>query len=80
MAASIELVIMEFVILAIACLFLLRHYAASMVSFDVLATVYTSWVLGFSVVLLLPYDLSIAIVENTQSPLLASVWAFAYWR
>ena len=80
MSAAIDLVVTEFVFLAIGCYFLLRYYAASMVSYDVFAAVYISWVLGFASVLFLPYDLSLAIVENEQSIALERVWKFVYWR
>ena len=80
MLAAIELVITEFVLLAVACFFLLRYYAASMVSVDVFVAVYISWVLGFASVLFLPYDLSVAIVDNERSPSLERVWQFVYWR
>lgn len=80
MLAAIELVVTEFVLLAVACFFLLRYYAASMVSLDVFVAVYVSWVLGFASVLFLPYDLSVAIVDNERSPSLERVWQFVYWR
>jgi hypothetical protein len=80
MSAAIELVATEFVILALACFFILRYYGATMVTYDVFLTVYVSWVLGFAGVLFLPYDLSVAIVENEQNNLLARVWSFVYWR
>lgn len=80
MAAAIDLVVSEFVFLSVACFFLLRYYAASMISFDVLCTVYLSWVLGLAGVLFLPYDLSLAIVDNEHSAALERVWKFVYWR
>ena len=80
MLAAIELVVTEFVLLAVACFFLLRYYAASMVTMDVVIAVYISWVLGFASVLFLPYDLSVAIVDNERSPSLERVWQFVYWR
>jgi len=80
MSAAIELVATEFVLLAIGCFFLLRYYAASMVSTDVFVAVYLSWVLGFASVLFLPYDLSVTLVENEKSIILERVWKFVYWR
>lgn len=80
MSAAIDLVASEFVVLAIACFFVLRYYAASMVTFDVFVSVYISWVLGSAGVLFLPYDLSLAIVSNEHSAFLERVWRFAYWR
>lgn len=75
-----DLVIVEFLLMAVACFFLLRYYAASMVTMDVMLTVYVSWILGFMGVLLLPYDLSIAIVYDERSAALVEVWTFVYWR
>jgi hypothetical protein len=80
MSAAIDLVVSEFVVLAIACFLLLRYYAATMVTYDVFIAVYVSWVLGFAGVMFLPYDLSLAIVDNEQSITLERVWKFAYWR
>ena len=51
---------------------------------DVIISVYLSWVLGFAGILLLPYDISVAIVESpsgkdyNNSDLL-DVWRFVYW-
>jgi len=64
MAGAIDLVISELVVLSLACLILIRYYKGHMVTADVTATVYASWVLGFVGVLLLPYDLSVALVDR----------------
>ena len=80
MTAAVDFVASEFVVLAITCFFLLRYYAANMVTLDVFLAVYTSWVLGLASVLFLPYDLSVAIVEDERSQLLEKVWTFVYWR
>ncbi|RYH13069.1 hypothetical protein EON65_36545 [archaeon] len=79
MAIAIDLITSEFVLLAIICGFLIRHYQSSLVTWDVTLTVYLSWVLGFAAVLLLPYDLSLAIVYNLQSTVLVSIWSYVYW-
>ena len=78
--ATIDLVVSEFIVLAIVCFFLIRYYKSHMVTWDVSLSVYLSWVLGFVGILLLPYDASIAIVEDRQSDILEVVWKFVYWR
>jgi hypothetical protein len=80
MAAHLELVVAEFIILAIVCFFLIRYYKGKMVTFDVAAVVYLSWVLGFAGILLLPYDISVAVVDGNKSLTLDHVWNFIYWR
>lgn len=78
--ATLELVVSEFIILALVCFFLIRHYKGNMVTVDVAVAVYLSWVLGFAGILLLPYDLSVAIVDEQQGDMLEKVWNFIYWR
>jgi hypothetical protein len=80
MTAAIDLVVSEFVVLSVGCFFVLRYYAATMISYDVLITVYLSWVLGLAGVMFLPYDLSLVLVDNYHSPALERVWRFVYWR
>lgn len=77
---TLELIISEFVVLAIACFFLVRYYKEKSVTIDVAIAVYLSWVLGFAGILLLPYDISVAIVDDHQSTMLIKVWDFVYWR
>ena len=76
---TLILVVTEFVVLSVACGLLMRYYKSPMVSFDVTITVYSAWVLGFSGVLLLPYDISLAIVDNRRSNILDIVWQVLYW-
>ena len=64
MLNAIELVILEMVLLALGCLLLIRYYKGHMVTADVTLTVYISWVMGFIGVLLLPYDLSVALIDE----------------
>jgi hypothetical protein len=64
MLGAIEIVILEMVLLALSCLLLFRYYKGNMVTADVSLTVYVSWVMGFIGVLLLPYDLSIALINE----------------
>lgn len=77
---AVDLVVTEFIALAIICVILLQYYAGPMVRLDVLVSVYLSWVVGLSGLLLLPYDISVAINDNMQSQVLDSVWKFVYWR
>ena len=64
MLNAIELVILEMILLALGCLWLIRYYKGHMVTADVTLTVYISWVMGFIGVLLLPYDLSVALIDE----------------
>lgn len=77
--ATLELIISEFIILALACFLLIRHYKGNGVTFDVAFSVYLSWVLGFAGILLLPYDISIAVVDDRKNEMLIIVWNFVYW-
>lgn len=88
---TINLVVSEFIILSIVCFVLVNYYQSIYVTKDVSLSVYFSWVLGFTGILLLPYDLSVAIVDNNRphsdssryiehSKVLNDVWAFIYWR
>jgi hypothetical protein len=78
--AAVEVVVTEFVILALACFFLIRYYKGNMVTSDVAIAVYLSWVLGFAGILLLPYDISVAILDDKRITSLEAVWNFVYWR
>ena len=78
--ATLELVVSEFVVLAVVCFFLIRYYKGNMVTPDVAIAVYLSWVLGFAGILLLPYDISVALVDDKQMDTLNKVWNFIYWR
>ena len=64
MAGALDLVIAELVVLSVVCFFLIRYYKGTMVTFDVALTVYISWVMGFIGILLLPYDLSVALIDR----------------
>lgn len=80
MIAAINLIATEFVILSLVCGALIHHYKSPLVTPDVTASVYISWVLGFAAVLLLPYDLSLALVSGNQNESLVHLWAWVYWR
>ena len=64
MFGALELVVTEMTVLAIGCLLLIRYYKGNMVTIDVTVSVYISWALGFVGVLLLPYDLSVALINR----------------
>lgn len=70
----------EFVFVAFICGFLISYYKSPLVTPDVSATVYISWVLGYAAVMILPYDLSLAVTEEMQSTVLKQLWIFVYWR
>ncbi len=80
MIAAIDLIATEFVILSVVCGALIQHYKSPLVTPDVTTSVYISWVLGFAAVLLLPYDLSLALVSGNQNESLVHLWAWVYWR
>lgn len=69
----------QFTILSIVCFFLIRYYKSKFVTFDVSLSVYLCWVFGFAGILLLPYDMSIAIVDDVQSIKLSNIWKSLYW-
>jgi hypothetical protein len=79
MSAALEIVMSEIVVVAVICFFLIRYYKGHMVTPDVTISVYISWVFGLAGTLLLPYDLSLAVVENYQSATLITVWKTVYW-
>jgi hypothetical protein len=77
---ALSLVLSEFVVLAIVCILLMRYYSGPMVEFDVKLTVYLSWVLGLSGILLLPYDIASTDLDASQNSILDTVWTSIYWR
>ena len=77
---ALDLVITEFVFMALVCVVLMRYYSGPMVTFDVIFTVYLSWVLGLVGILLLPYDISQILVDSNYGATLGDVWRFVYWR
>lgn len=79
---ALYLVVSEFVILSLACFFLLRYYKNPLVTFDVSISVYLSWVLGFTGILLIPFDISTALSTNVSTSsysILESSWKCIYW-
>ena len=65
--------------MALLAAYLVRYYRSPMVGLDVATTVYIAWVLGFSGILFLPYDLSFALVTGQESVRLSKIWTFIYW-
>ncbi len=78
--STLGFVIAGFIFLAIICIFFVRYYSGAFVTKDVLVSVYLSWVLGLAGILLLPYDISVTLVEQIHSKILDDVWKFVYWR
>ena len=78
-SASIDIIVGEFIAVALVSAYLLWYFQSPLVSFDISATVYLAWVLGISGILLLPYDLSLALIDDFESKRLWAVWAFIYW-
>lgn len=73
----------QFVFLALLCLALVRYLAAKEISRDVQVTCYVSWLLGFSGVILLPYDISTVLGstndDHTRVSSLVDGWSLIYW-
>ena len=78
-SASLTIIVTELVVVALLSAYIMHYFKSPMVSFDVAFTVYIAWVLGFSGVLFLPYDLSFALVHDVQSYRLSVVWKSIYW-
>lgn len=80
MSTALEIVLIEFVLVSAVCFGVLRYFKGHLVTADVAISVYISWVLGLAGILLLPYDLAVAVVQEEQSLTLENVWSFVYWR
>ena len=78
-SASIDIIVGEFFVVSAVSAYLLWYYQSPLVSFDITVTVYIAWVLGFSGILLLPYDLSLALMDDFESQRLWTIWTFIYW-
>jgi hypothetical protein len=76
---SVALLVAEYVGSFFLALYLLFFFKAPHVKFDVCVTVLLTWMFGIMGVLLLPYDLSIAIVEARTSESLGVLWETIYW-
>ncbi len=84
-SATVTITVIEFLGVSIASFLLLKHYQSPSVSWDVTISVYFSWVLSFATVLLLPYDLSLALTEEQayldhSSTSMSHMWKVVYWR
>lgn len=75
----VALVATAFAVLSISCIFLVRYYKSPSVTLDVTIAVYLSWVLGFSGIILLPFDMAEALLDHEKSPALNEIWHFIYW-
>jgi len=81
--SAIVLLGIQFVSTALLCVFLVRYLAAKEISWDVKLTCYVSWVLGFSGVVLLPYDISTVLGstadDRDNASSLVRGWGVIYW-
>ena len=79
--ASVGLIVGEFLFASGVCGYLLWYYKSPYVTNDVSATGYIAWVFGLAGVMLLPYDLSMALTtpESADSEKLNELWKFIYW-
>ncbi len=80
MADSFALIVVEFIFMLVLVAQLLRYYKSAIVGKDVTISTYVAWSLGFAGILLLPYDVSVALVEHMELPALRSLWDTVYWR
>lgn len=80
MVSAVEIILSEFLVVAIFCTALIQYFQSKSVPIDVSIAVFVSWVLGFATVLILPYDLSNTIESGTSSFHLANMWKTIYWR
>jgi hypothetical protein len=78
MAESYLLLVAELIFMFLGVIYLVRHYKAPNVEYpDSLAT-YVSWSLGFAGILLLPYDIAVALVQEREVSL-RTLWDTIYW-
>ena len=59
--------------------YILRLFKAPSVDISVSSMTFLSWSLGFSGILLLPYDIAISL-EAIKKTSLSSLWDTIYWR
>lgn len=80
MLKSQVVILVSFGLIAIGAGALLAYFALPSTAPDVLASVYISWVFGLATVLLLPYDISLALdrTANNEDDL-SGVWSTIYW-
>ena len=77
--ASVAVIAVEYIASFLMCLYLIFFFKAPSVKLDTVVTVLFTWLCGLAGILLLPYDLSIAIVEERTSPVLEAMWEVVYW-
>jgi hypothetical protein len=80
MADTYALLIVEFIFMVFLVIFLVKYYKSPEVGKDVVVSTFVSWTLGFAGIILLPYDVSVALVERTELSALKSLWDMIYWR
>lgn len=80
--AAIIVILIEFIALSVFCYLILNYFKSKYVSLDVTISVFISWVLGIVGILLLPYDISLSMLETVDVSSLRSieiVWHSVYW-
>jgi hypothetical protein len=78
--AVFAIIVVESFILFIVTAYLVKSFQSPYGKWDVTTATYISWVLGFAGTLLLPYDISIALVNHESSVTLTAIWDVIYWR
>ena len=76
---GIFLICFQTVVSIFVSLGLLVYFKNPQVKVDVLITVMIGWIFGFAGILLLPYDLSVAIVNEETVSNLKVMWEIIYW-
>ena len=67
-------------VLLVLVAYLVRFYKDRHVGWDVQIITYISWLLAFAGTLLLPYDISVALIDGERSKPLDAIWKTIYWR
>jgi hypothetical protein len=80
MAGSFALLVVEFVLMAALVVYLVRYYKAPIVGRDTEASTLLAWGLGFAGIILLPYDIAVALVNGGHEASLSGLWDTIYWR
>lgn len=80
MSETYALLVAEFLVMLLVVAALVRHYKAPSVEMTVGITTYLAWFLGFAGILLLPYDIAVALVEDREMTSLEMLWDGIYWR
>lgn len=80
MTKSYALLVVELILMFGAVFYMLRFYKAPTVEMSVVVATYLAWSLGFAGIVLLPYDIAVALVEDIEMTSLRSLWDTIYWR